>query len=58
LNQAVLFFTFFSNKVDLSTNKLKQAILTFPDVGWAGCKLEQVACVLLDHQMDADDQQL
>jgi ankyrin repeat protein len=28
----VLFFTFFSNKVDLSTNKLKQAISTFPDV--------------------------
>ena len=28
----MLFFTFFSNKVDLSTNKLKQAISTFPDV--------------------------
>ena len=27
----MLFFTFFSNKVDLSTNKLKQAISTFPD---------------------------
>ena len=31
----MLFFTFFSNKVDLSTNKLKQAILTFPDVDWS-----------------------
>ena len=32
----MLFFTFFSNKVDLSTNKLKQAISTFPDARGIG----------------------
>ena len=51
----MLFFTFFSNKVDLSTNKPKQAISAFPDVHASLylCDFSQVVAVLVNTGCEA-----